>query len=208
MRFFDPDNELFRGLSKFTDLLVLSVLWTVCSIPVFTAGPATAALYHAVNKSFRENSRFGWSEFFRSFKMNFKVGAPASLITAAVLFVLVMLGDLLGVYAEAVEGGMVLYAAYCVLMLFPLGMVCYLFPALSRFEMGVGMLFTNCFKLALAHLPSTVAMALLLVAAVYVCTWLWIPVLLVPGLLALAHSLFLERIFRPYMSGSSPEEDE
>ena len=27
MRFFDPDNTLFRGLSKFTDLLVLSVLW-------------------------------------------------------------------------------------------------------------------------------------------------------------------------------------
>ena len=83
-RIFNPENDFFRGLSKFTDLLVLSVFWVVCSIPVFTLGPATAALYHAVNKCVRGDDRYGWTLFFRTFKANFRVGAAASMIAAAV----------------------------------------------------------------------------------------------------------------------------
>ena len=33
------------------DCLILGALWIVCSIPVVTMGAATAAVYHAVNKS-------------------------------------------------------------------------------------------------------------------------------------------------------------
>ena len=200
-RIFNPENDFFRGLSKFTDLLVLSVFWVVCSIPVFTLGPATAALYHAVNKCVRGDDRYGWTLFFRTFKANFKVGAAASMIAAAVAALLVALGSLIYAYAAAVASGVVLYVAYCVVMLLPLGMLCYLFPVLSRFTFDVRGLFGACARLALAHLPSTVAMAVLLSMSIYICTLLWLPVVIVPGLLALVQSLFLERLFRPYMSG-------
>ena len=94
------------------------------------------------------------------------------------------------VYADAVS---------TFVLLFPLGTACYLFPVLSRFEMGVGALVSNCVKLAMVHLPSTAAMAV----------WLWLaqtvflrwPVtfIVIPSLTALFQSLFLERIFAPYM---------
>ena len=123
------------------------------------------------------------------------------MIAAAVAALLVALGSLIYAYAAAVASGVVLYVAYCVVMLLPLGMLCYLFPVLSRFTFDVRGLFGACARLALAHLPSTVAMAVLLSMSIYICTLLWLPVVIVPGLLALVQSLFLERIFRPYMSG-------
>ena len=50
-QFFDYNNNVFRVLGGLADCLILGALWIVCSIPVVTMGAATAAVYHAVNKS-------------------------------------------------------------------------------------------------------------------------------------------------------------
>ena len=46
--FFRPDNSLWRTVSAVADMMGLSLLWLLCSLPVVTIGPATAALYAAV----------------------------------------------------------------------------------------------------------------------------------------------------------------
>ena len=43
---FNPDNDIWRFTAKLVDLFLLSVFWLVCSIPLFTIGPATSALYN------------------------------------------------------------------------------------------------------------------------------------------------------------------
>ena len=35
---FDPDNGFWRLIAKFTDVLALSVLWLLCSVPLVTLG--------------------------------------------------------------------------------------------------------------------------------------------------------------------------
>ena len=50
---FNPENDFWRLIEKLVDLFLLSVFWLVCSLPVFTLGPATAALDR---KSTRLNS--------------------------------------------------------------------------------------------------------------------------------------------------------
>lgn len=102
----------------------------------------------------------------------------------------------------------VLFIAYYILLLLPLGVLCYLFPALSWFEMGPGALLANCAKLAAAHLPSTIAMALLLYGALFLCLNLLPCIVVLPALLALLHSLFLEPIFRPYIQAQLHPEGE
>ena len=54
MGFFHPDNIIFRALARLVDLVGLSLLWAVCSIPLVTLVPATAALYHALYRVFRK----------------------------------------------------------------------------------------------------------------------------------------------------------
>ena len=43
--FFNYDNPVWRFIGKFGDLIILNVLWFVCSIPIFTIGASTTAVY-------------------------------------------------------------------------------------------------------------------------------------------------------------------
>ena len=44
-KIFDLDNGFMRGLSRSTDLIVLNVLFLVCSLLVVTFGASLSALY-------------------------------------------------------------------------------------------------------------------------------------------------------------------
>ncbi len=198
-RIFNPDNDFFRLTGKLVDLVILSVFWLVCSLPLFTLGPATAALYQSVVQGIRGNARNSWLLFFRTFRDNFKVGALASLPTLAAGALLVLLHELIYQTTAVGRPGYILYFAYCVFLLLPMGTACYLFPVLSRFTFGVGGLLSNCAKLAIAHLPSTVALALIDFLSLWVFLNFPLAAAVLPALAALLHSLLLERIFRPYV---------
>ena len=155
----------------------------------------------------RGSERKSWSLFFRTFRENFKVGALTTLVVVAVGAVLFVLYTLLYQTASLNRAGYILFMAYYVFLLLPLGLLCYLFPVLSQFEFGVGGLLSNCAKLAIAHLPSTIALALLLYAALTVCLNFFLAIAVTPALLALLHSLLLERIFAPYIRQQLGEDD-
>lgn len=42
-----PNNWFWRNVARVGDLIGLSVCWMICSLPLFTAGAATVALYDA-----------------------------------------------------------------------------------------------------------------------------------------------------------------
>ena len=46
---FNYDNPVWRFIGKLGDLIILNILWIVCSIPVFTAGASATAVYYAVS---------------------------------------------------------------------------------------------------------------------------------------------------------------
>lgn len=47
---FQQDNAFIVFLNKLADMVILSVLFCLCCLPVFTIGAADAALYHTVVK--------------------------------------------------------------------------------------------------------------------------------------------------------------
>ena len=69
---FNYDNPVWRFIGKFFDVLILNVLWTVVSIPIFTAGAATTAVYYVLLKLVRDEEGSTVKSFFKSFKENFK----------------------------------------------------------------------------------------------------------------------------------------
>ena len=199
-RIFNPENAFFRTADKLADLVMLSLMWALCSIPLVTLGPATAALYDAAVKILRRGEAGNiYQRFFQSIRLNFKVGALTSLAVLAAAVLLYGLGNFLYRLALTGKAGVVLYYAYLLLLLLPIGMISYLFPVLSRFTFGAGGLIGTCWKLALNHLPSTLLLGLLTAAAAWACLSFWIPVLVLPAVAALLASLPLERIFRPYL---------
>ena len=62
-------------MGKLTDVLALSLLWTFLSLPLFTLGAATTALYDSVAHCVRGGEAPPYARFFRAFKAEFKLSA-------------------------------------------------------------------------------------------------------------------------------------
>ena len=138
-RIFSPDNWFFRSTGKLVDIVLLSLLWLVVSLPLVTVGPASAALYDTVVKTLRnQEENTPYKRFFRVFRREFKVGALTSLVVLAAGFGLYCLYLLLFLAATGGGMGYLLYVAFLVVLLLLVGIAGYLFPVLSRLPLGSG----------------------------------------------------------------------
>lgn len=84
-RLLDINNPIIRFLTAVFDLMALSVLWVVFSLPVFTMGAASAALYSAVYHHVRKGEDYLWNSFWTAFRENFKRSTLAWLVALAIL---------------------------------------------------------------------------------------------------------------------------
>lgn len=209
---FNPDNLVFRGISRLVDIVGLSLLWAVMCIPLITIVPVTAALYHALYRVFRkkDEDRAFWL-FFRSFRENWKQGIPLSLMCLAVAWVLYLMYQWLFYIALLDSEGVVVFVFFYVLMVLPIGALCWLCPLLGRFCFSTRELLKTSVQMVFAHLPSTVILVLLTAELVSIVPeYHWVPLLAAPGVWVLVSSLFLERAFAKHLPERTPQipEDE
>ena len=83
-RLFNVNNPLMRALSKLFDIGWLSLIYVVFCVPLVTIGAATTSLYYVSAKVLRKDRGYVWSEFWHSFKLNFKPATLIWLIFAAI----------------------------------------------------------------------------------------------------------------------------
>lgn len=204
---FNSENKFFRFFARAMDVVLLSLIWTVLCLPLFTMGAATAALYDTTVKCVREYDAATYTHFYRAFRKNLRIGIPTGLIFLALTFLLVRADGLLFGVAEKGTAGYALYASFSIIMLFLMGTATYLFPLMSRFESNVKQLFVNSLFLSIAHLPSTICMGALLGMTIWAHINWWFPFTFLPCCLMLVDSFFLERIFRPYMPKEEVEDE-
>ncbi len=210
---FNPENSFFQTIDRIFTVAAMSLLWVALCIPLVTAGPATAALYYSMVKCWRRREPYPFKNFVESFRLNFKTGFLAGLICLAVGQAVVLL--LYMCYQMAASGdrtAVVLLVACALVAVVLLGYLAVLFPTLSRFSTNLRGLFALSARLAAAHAPTTLALAVLLVA-VGVLLYVWpFGLLFLPALTAVWASLLLERVFKAEMlrtmEGELPPEEE
>lgn len=198
-KLFNPDSALMITLGQVTDCIFLSLFWLLGCVPVVTVGASCAALYDAVFRAFRRGDRHAWQRFLASFRRNWKGGIGPSFVFLGVFAGAAWL--LIRIWNAAVAGTVswMLFSGAAFLGLLVLGILSVLFPVLSRFDNSFGGLLKNTLLLALANLPRTLGLGVVNAAAIYLCARFVIPLFFLPALAALAGSLFLEPMFRPYM---------
>ena len=64
---FNYDNPVWRFIGKLGDLILLNILWIVCSIPIVTAGASTTAVYYVTLKLVRDENDSTIKNFFYFF---------------------------------------------------------------------------------------------------------------------------------------------
>ena len=80
MKFFSYESKFSQLLLKLCYACYLNLLWFLCSIPIFTIGASTTALYYASLKIVRDEDNHVGAQFFRSFRENFRQATVIWLI--------------------------------------------------------------------------------------------------------------------------------
>lgn len=196
---FSIENPVWQFINKLLHVLLLNLLWVVCSIPIITMGASTTAVYYVTLKLVRDEEGYTIKSFFDSFKTNFK---QATLIWIILLLVGIFLGVDLTVYLGASSvgaAGLVLMAAFFAVSVLFVFVNIYAFALLARFDNTVIGTLKNALILAIRHLPYSILMTASNVILTAVGFLLFPPILLMGmGLTAFVNSWFLVKVFDRY----------
>lgn len=200
--FFNLDNGFFAALSKICDILILSVVWSLLCIPIITIGPANTALYYATVKVIRRDRGYLFREFFRAFKTNFKRGAIVGVIFTFFTFFLGF--DLLWAWTNmsSIENSSIFFGVFMALSIMMVCFSIYVYPILSRFDMTVRQLMKASAFMSIKHLPSTVAMLVIVAISAIGIFFMPILIFIIPAGATFVMSFLMERIFKKYMPTS------
>lgn len=200
-KLFDLNGPLMRGMTALANLILLSFCWVLYSIPVLTVGPATAALYYAVQKMVAGENIRVFRCFFKGFRDNLKQGVVLTLIFGAAAAL--MYYDYMFSYMVEESLGRILRITFGVLAALWLIFACYTFPLQAQFQNSIKYTLKNALLLSLIHLGKTVQLVAMHLLPVVVCLALpelftrLLPLWLLgaPGLIAYFSTLRMKKVW-------------
>ena len=157
---FNYENPFIQFLVRVGDLIILNVLFILCSAPVVTLGASLTALHRVTQNMLFEQEEPLLKAFFRAFRQNFKQSTLAWLVELVVIVSLVC--DVLLVLAYF-NGGLAkaMYILVAVLAILVAGVYAYLMPLIARYENGMRQQVNNAVVLAIIKLPKTLLLVFL-----------------------------------------------
>lgn len=196
MREFNFDNKVWVGLDKLSDLLLLSVVWTLCSLPVVTAGAATAALFSAAFQLREERSGRALRSFWSAFQMQWKRATLCWFIYLAVGAVLAL--ELVICVTHWHESIVLVVCSgfLTAALLVHVIAAAYLFAGLSRFQVSVRQSLLNAVLMTARHGASSLFLLLITATGLLLTLRFWWLCIFFPGLLVYLEVKVLEGVFQ------------
>ena len=160
----DPESPILQFITKIVYSVWLNILWFICSLPIFTIGPATTALFYACQKMARDEEGYITRSFFHSFRQNFKQGTIIGLIMTGLGgflcfdgYVLLRLYKTSAFWAVVTAVFLVAFAAWLIVLM-------WVFALLAHFSNTTLAMFKNSIMLGMRFLLCTVLMAAIYIA--------------------------------------------
>jgi len=196
-KLFDIDSPILRFMNKLFDMVLLTVIWAICCLPIFTIGAATTALYYVTMKMASDIEGYIFKGFFKAFKSNFKQATGIWMIMLA--FGLTLIGSAWWYYkinnslsAVALPILFIVAGLYIIVSI-------YIFPLLARCEVTVKQLIKMAFVMSLKNFKWTLFMIVCSVCMLATGIFIAAPLLIIGvGLVAYIHAKVLQIVFEPY----------
>lgn len=151
------DHIIFRFLSRITDFFLLNILWIIFSIPLFTMGASTAALYSVMFKLIQKNESYIAREFFYTFKNNFRQGTACWF--GFLLLQLILAADFLIIrQMDLAFLGNILFVFLFIIEFFVISMNLYAYALIARYTLSLPAVIKNSFLLSFGRLPYSILM--------------------------------------------------
>ena len=212
MKFFSYESKFSQLLLKLCYACYLNLLWFVCSIPIFTIGASTTALYYASLKIVRDEGGYVGRQFFRSFKENFKQATVLWLILLGVGLFLGTDGYILYHLRQTAEGPLaVMWTLILALVIAAAVMymivLIYVFPLVASVSNTNAAMLKNAFLIGTHYLFATILVFAVHFAMFFVVVAWFTPLIIFgEGLCALISAWLLNRVLM--ISSGTPEDEE
>ncbi len=196
---FSCDGIIYRILSKFSELLFLGLLWFVFSVPFFTIGTSTTALYYSINKVVLKKRGKIWESFWYSFRTNFKQSTIAWLIILA-LYLLTFINFYILRMVIPNTNSYFDYIILAIILLMITTWSNYVAFYIARFGNTLLSIFKNAFLISFGNIIKSFFSTFLLLGILIVC-YLYLPLIfvLLPAYTCIASKIF-ENVFSKYIS--------
>ena len=213
MPFLSYESKFSQTVLKLCRCCYLNLLWIICSIPVFTVGASTTALYYVTLKMVREEDDAGVTTlFFRSFRENFKQATTLWLILLGAG--LLLAGDGYILYhlhnsASGVPGILwtLMLALIIVAAIAYVIVLMYVFPLVASVTNTNWAMLKNSFFIGIHYLFCSILVFAIHLAMFYVVVNLFTPAIIFgQGLCALLSSYLLNNVIR--VCSYDPAEEE
>jgi uncharacterized membrane protein YesL len=197
--FFKFDGKFYKYGTLIADIMILTILWLITSLPIITIGASTTALYYVTTRQLSNREGYVTKDFFKSFKQNFVKATGVTILFAIIISVLSFNIQYLSVESP-------FYFAQFVLLALALAVLSFVFPVLARFELTFFQLITKSFFLAIRHFLTSITCLVLMFAIYWLLMDYPILVILCPGVYAFITSLMFMRVFKQYLPEMDTED--
>ena len=144
---FSQNNPFNDVMSTIGDMAMISIAWTICSIPVVTVGASTAAACEVSRELQNDSSHSIFRNFWKAFKRRFPTTLALTLIVAA--FWALALFDLWYLSKQSGDTISVLYGVTVAVIAIIGSALAFVFPLTGRSKPSVGEQLKQSIKLAL-----------------------------------------------------------
>lgn len=200
MNFLSYGSPFVQGLYKIANMILVSFMWILFCIPVFTAGASTVALYYTVQKNIKNSRGNSWSCFWQSFKENFRQSTLITLIFIAIAAVLLTDISIINTLSEMGKiggyGRIFFYVVLAVLCIYAFWVYVYI----ARFRNTMKQVMKNVLILAVMHFPVTLGVAAIGAFSVVIIWLVPVTVCIMPATSVLMMSFLTEKVLRLYMT--------
>lgn len=195
-RWLGLDSKFYKWGTLLADLIILTVLWLICSLPIITMGASTTALYYVTTRQLSNREGYVSRDFFRSFRKNFIQATLTEIILGIITIALVF--NIITIDRSTAFGAF-MYPVQFIILYEVTIVTIYIYPILSRFEFRTPQLFKTAFFMANRHLLTTFTCLMLFVAAIAIMLKYYILIFVCAGFYAILTSLMFMYLFRKYI---------
>ena len=199
---FSYESKISQSLIKLCYSCWLNILWVVCSIPVFTMGAATTALYDVSLKIVRDEETSLTRQFFKSFRSNFRQATVLWMILFGIGLLLVGDGWVLWHLRASSTGAVaimwtLLLAVLIVASIAYVIVLLYVFPVVASVSNTNRAMLKNSFLIGIHYLFATILVFAIHFAMFYVVVAVFTPMAIFgEGLVTLLSAWLLNNVLR------------
>lgn len=197
MKLFSVDGALYQFMSRMLDVLKLSILWIICSLPIITVGASTVAAMYVALKMVDDEEGYIVKQFFKGFKDNWKKGTLLWLINIVAVYAIYLDFQ----FFEVIDGNPIIFLligiASIVLLI---SAMLYSYPLLARYKNTLIHTIQNSIDITRKYMARTLMIVLIVFFEVVMfqlhMTLMFIGLLFGPGFIIFTIAAFSKRIFQ------------